>query len=775
MDIATLAAAKTYTNNKVEEIINGGDASVVDPTLSLSGAAADAKVTGDRLDLLENYVTPQMFGAKADGVTDDTAAIQLMFNNVAGVGKVYFPHGNYLTTASLVVEKVPDIEMDGMILSNHSGVALTLGRSDVYTMNKIIKLKLKKQGTALEKGSIGVVICAAARNTFYLDYINRFETNVKLFSTTIEDKTPGIFFNTFHISDLNYTRYGLCLDGQNGWINDNLFIGGSIGKTEDGAAVTINHGGSNVFLKNGMEGPGTCVHIIYGGSNTFYQSRCEKATYGLVVDNGGNNIMYSNYGDTKFINNSRYITNGVIRPGIHNTCKCPSVVIGNFDENRFLKCGVRIYPTYCNLINLSYGDIVTSHLADSFYFEDGIWTPVNYRPVFTFDTTNNKKFDFGGRRVPSRVILYNSDGQIFPTDENLTQYLLADQTTTPYVSIEGYGDKKNVVVLQSPYGFEVTDKVTKIDLVYLEDEYASGKLTGFSIYTDLPCYPIRDEIIEVSDLPSNGYKGAQIFYNNTIYTYDGSKWIGFDGFALVDCLHQAVAVDKIEDNKFLRCGSRVISTYCKMINATSGSIIEDFAEGSFNLENGSWKVTSNRPVFIFNTTQNKQFAFGGLPVVKLNLYNVDGKIVLTEENVNQYISATAHKIQISNNFGTGGVQLLQVSTFTLSEEITQIELAYLGDGYRGDVGILAIQHFDIRTKLPCYPIRDKVLTVSSIPSNGYLGAEIIYNGDLYVYDGTEWKREDYVLTDEDKTEIAEQAASLIDTSLLSILGDGVIE
>lgn len=33
----------------------------------------------------------------------------------------------------------------------------------------------------------------------------------------------------------------------------------------------------------------------------------------------------------------------------------------------------------------------------------------------------------------------------------------------------------------------------------------------------------------------------------------------------------------------------------------------------------------------------------------------------------------------------------------------------------------------------------------------------------------------YVLTEEDKSEIAEQAAALIDTSLLSVLGDGVIE
>ena len=34
---------------------------------------------------------------------------------------------------------------------------------------------------------------------------------------------------------------------------------------------------------------------------------------------------------------------------------------------------------------------------------------------------------------------------------------------------------------------------------------------------------------------------------------------------------------------------------------------------------------------------------------------------------------------------------------------------------------------------------------------------------------------DYVLTEADKEEIAEQAAALIDTALLSILGDGVIE
>lgn len=43
-------------------------------------------------------LTPQQFGAKADGVTDDTAAIQAAFNacNAEGGGTVYFPKGLYL-------------------------------------------------------------------------------------------------------------------------------------------------------------------------------------------------------------------------------------------------------------------------------------------------------------------------------------------------------------------------------------------------------------------------------------------------------------------------------------------------------------------------------------------------------------------------------------------------------------------------------------------------------------------------------------------------------
>lgn len=51
MDITTLAAAKKYTDDKL--ISSGNSGAVVDNTLTISGAAADAKAVGDKFTSLE--------------------------------------------------------------------------------------------------------------------------------------------------------------------------------------------------------------------------------------------------------------------------------------------------------------------------------------------------------------------------------------------------------------------------------------------------------------------------------------------------------------------------------------------------------------------------------------------------------------------------------------------------------------------------------------------------------------------------------------------------
>lgn len=61
----------------------------------------DAKARED-ISYLKNYATPQMYGAKGDGVNDDTNAIQTAINeNLV----VFFPEGNYRITARLTMKK----------------------------------------------------------------------------------------------------------------------------------------------------------------------------------------------------------------------------------------------------------------------------------------------------------------------------------------------------------------------------------------------------------------------------------------------------------------------------------------------------------------------------------------------------------------------------------------------------------------------------------------------------------------------------------------------
>lgn len=74
------------------------------------GAASSEEVSNlyEEIAYYKNYVTPQMFGAKADGVTDDTAAVQAALDNG---GLIYFPAGRYKVTSLLTVSKSCRIEM----------------------------------------------------------------------------------------------------------------------------------------------------------------------------------------------------------------------------------------------------------------------------------------------------------------------------------------------------------------------------------------------------------------------------------------------------------------------------------------------------------------------------------------------------------------------------------------------------------------------------------------------------------------------------------------
>ena len=78
------------------------------------------------VDNLNNYVTPQMFGAVGDGVADDTEAIK---QAIASGVDVYFPSGTYLLNDSITITQ--------KILGNNTTIITNMESGTLITLNGI--------------------------------------------------------------------------------------------------------------------------------------------------------------------------------------------------------------------------------------------------------------------------------------------------------------------------------------------------------------------------------------------------------------------------------------------------------------------------------------------------------------------------------------------------------------------------------------------------------------------------------------------------------------
>ena len=94
-----------------ESIINSAVGDWLDDHPEATTTVLDGSLTEEKfsdalkIKTIKDYVTPQMYGAKGDGVTDDTAAIQSCIDACYNSGKykVFFPNGTYLITSPIVV------------------------------------------------------------------------------------------------------------------------------------------------------------------------------------------------------------------------------------------------------------------------------------------------------------------------------------------------------------------------------------------------------------------------------------------------------------------------------------------------------------------------------------------------------------------------------------------------------------------------------------------------------------------------------------------------
>lgn len=108
-----------YTESEIDTKVSELNSSISSEVSARQGADTELQ---NKINLLTNYVTPQMFGAVGDGVIDDTQALQLAINS--GL-PVLLPIGTYLTETLTINGKLSLFGCGGAKIKNLNGKILS--------------------------------------------------------------------------------------------------------------------------------------------------------------------------------------------------------------------------------------------------------------------------------------------------------------------------------------------------------------------------------------------------------------------------------------------------------------------------------------------------------------------------------------------------------------------------------------------------------------------------------------------------------------------------
>lgn len=262
------------------------------------------------------YVMPEMFGAKGDGVADDTQALQHAATYAAANGlTLKTADKTYYITDTITIDGAgaEDIELSGTI---------KLGMNDrpgVYFKNCTKnKIKVAVSGTEYNGGYdtvptnfnipvlpfVGALFENAEKCEIYVSAENchvgaRFSGDAG--SCVFNTVTLGMMVN----NAINLELYS----NNNGWTNDNMFLNGNFSCWSDNTFRThhvdifqrsvdgTHEANNNVFIKPSFEGGGLPIYLKKASFNQFTSMRCENGTsYYAKVDDGRDNVFSGGYG-----------------------------------------------------------------------------------------------------------------------------------------------------------------------------------------------------------------------------------------------------------------------------------------------------------------------------------------------------------------------------------------------------------------------------------------------------------------------------------------------
>ena len=279
----------------------------------------------DALIKTANYITPEMYGAKGDGSTDDSVAIQSAIDKAESTDIVYLSGKTYLTTSTLKFTKNSSkFHCDGTIKYTGTDCAIC---SDGTYQNIYIDYISALNGTGLK-------VDAKEKKPTQNDYtINRIDAGIYGIylsvpsdaSTSTETAITYCDFRLGHVQVKNpnsdLTKETICFFAEclksTGYINENnvwatKFSGAKIGaklysspdcKTGGyGVNDTIFHTSSFEGLKGNNGADGCAIELNRTSGNEFKRFRCH-----YTENNINKTMVFKGYCSTNTIYNTNLV------------------------------------------------------------------------------------------------------------------------------------------------------------------------------------------------------------------------------------------------------------------------------------------------------------------------------------------------------------------------------------------------------------------------------------------------------------------------------------